>query len=86
MLHPVMDEYRDPEREVIEIETTPTVDDRSYHVTADKVYRELGFKPTRTVEDAVRELVQTFSEGRLKNPMDNPQYYNIKTMQNLRLK
>ena len=74
-----------PDREVIEIETTPTDDDRSYHVTADKIYRELGFKPSRSVEDAVRELVHTFQDGRLTDPMDNPAYYNIKTMQNVEL-
>jgi nucleoside-diphosphate-sugar epimerase len=74
-----------PDREVIEIETTPTDDDRSYHVTAEKVYRDLGFKPSRSVEDAVRELVLTFQDGRLTDPLNNPKYYNIKTMQEAEL-
>ncbi|HIM73178.1 MAG TPA: SDR family NAD-dependent epimerase/dehydratase, partial [Alphaproteobacteria bacterium] len=41
-----------PDREHIEIETTPTDDTRSYHISSAKIARELGFNPKWTIEDA----------------------------------
>jgi nucleoside-diphosphate-sugar epimerase len=70
----------------IGIETVPTDDNRSYHVSSRKLAQELGFKPQKTVEDAVRDLLAAFKDGRLQRTMDDPRYYNIKTMQALGLK
>ena len=67
--------------EEIEIETTPSDDLRSYHVNSDKIARELGFVPGRTIEDAVRDLKEAFDQGLLPNSMDDIRYSNIKTMQ-----
>jgi len=47
-----------PEKGDIEIVTTPSNDNRSYHVNSDKVRRVLGFKPKRNIEDAVRDLAR----------------------------
>ena len=69
-----------------EIVTTPTADNRSYHISSEKIRRELGFAPRHTIEDAVRGLVANFEAGRIPNPMTDPRYYNIKTMQALQLK
>jgi len=69
-----------------EIVTTPTDDNRSYHISSEKIRRELGFAPTHTIEDAVRGLVANFEAGRIPNPMTDRRYYNIKTMQALQLK
>jgi nucleoside-diphosphate-sugar epimerase len=63
-----------------------TNDMRSYHVSSEKIRRELGFKPTHTVEEAVRDLVGAFAQGKLPNSMTDPRYYNIKTMQAVSLK
>ncbi len=70
----------------IEIDVQPTNDNRSYHVSSDKIRRELGFTPRRTIEDAVRGLVQAFKAGKLPNSMEDPAYFNIKLMQKVTLK
>lgn len=66
---------------VIELETVPTDDNRSYRVSSKKIAQELGFRPEKTIDDAVRDLLAAFKDGRLKNTMDDIRYYNIKTMQ-----
>jgi len=70
----------------VRIVTTPTDDNRSYHVSSDKIKRELGFAPGHTIEDAVRDLVAAFQAGRIPNSMTDDRYYNIKRMQRLSLK
>ena len=69
-----------------EIVTTPSDDNRSYHISSEKIRRELGFVPAHTIEDAVRGLVEGFQAGKIPNPMTDIRYYNIKTMQALHLK
>lgn len=64
----------------VEIVTTPTDDNRSYHVSSEKIKRELGFAARHSVEDAVRDLVAAFHAGNIPNPMEDIRYYNIKTM------
>jgi nucleoside-diphosphate-sugar epimerase len=72
-----------PAREVIEIVTTPSDDDRSYRITSDRIERELNFRPKRTIEDAIRELVRAFRDDQLPDAMDADRYYNVKVMQKL---
>ncbi len=83
-------EIADMVREVIgghvTIETTPTDDTRSYHISSARIRRELGFEPRRTIADAVRDLKDAFDAGRVPDPMEDRRYYNIKTMQAVRLK
>jgi len=69
-----------PEKAPIEIVTTPSNDNRSYHINSDKVTRVLGFQPKYTIEDAVRSLCQAFKEGKLPNAMTDIKYYNVKTL------
>jgi nucleoside-diphosphate-sugar epimerase len=69
----------------VEIVVEPTDDLRSYHVSSDLIRRELGFEPKHTIEDAVRDLVSAFRDGRLPDSMDDPRYYNIRTMQKVKL-
>lgn len=70
----------------IPIEVVPTDDTRSYHVSSEKMRVKLGFQPRRTIEDAVRDLVAAFRAGKLPDPLENPRYFNIKRMQQLKLK
>ena len=51
----------------IGIETTPSNDNRSYHINSDKIRRVLGYAPKRTIEDAVRDLCRAFKDGKLPN-------------------
>jgi nucleoside-diphosphate-sugar epimerase len=69
-----------------EIVTTPSDDNRSYHISSEKIRRELGFVPAHSIEDAVHGLVDGFQAGKIPNPMTDIRYYNIKTMQSLQLK
>jgi nucleoside-diphosphate-sugar epimerase len=69
-----------------EIVTTPSDDNRSYHISSEKIRRELGFVPTHTIEDAARGLLDGFRAGKIPEPMTDIRYYNIKTMQAIHLK
>jgi nucleoside-diphosphate-sugar epimerase len=70
----------------VNIETTPTDDNRSYHVSSEKIKRELGFEARHSLEDAVRDLLDAFDAGRVPDPMTDDRYYNIKRMQRLSLR
>lgn len=73
-----------PEKGDIAIVTTPSDDNRSYHINSDKIRRALGYQPTHSIEDAVRDLCKAFKDGRLPNSMTNDIYYNVRRMKNLR--
>ncbi|MDA8231400.1 MAG: SDR family oxidoreductase [Magnetospirillum sp.] len=68
------------------VEVLPTNDLRSYHVSSEKLHRDLGFQAKHTIEEAVRGLVDAFRAGRLDDPMNNPLYYNIRRMQQLQMR
>jgi nucleoside-diphosphate-sugar epimerase len=72
-----------PEKGDIPIVTTPTDDNRSYHVNSDKIRRVLGFEPRRSVEDAIRDLCKAFREGKLPNSMTNDFYFNVRRLKAL---
>ena len=65
----------------VRVETSPTDDNRSYHISSEKIRRELGFEPRYGVADAVRDLRDAFAAGKVPNAMSDPLYYNIKVMQ-----
>jgi len=70
----------------VEIATVPTDDHRSYHISSDKIRREVGYEPKRSIVDAVDDLVTAFAAGKIPDPLTDMRYYNIKTMQALKLK
>jgi nucleoside-diphosphate-sugar epimerase len=69
-----------PELAPIEVEYTTTNDPRSYHISSEKIARMLGYRPTRSVEDAVRDLCRAFKAGKLPNSLDDIKYYNVKQL------
>jgi nucleoside-diphosphate-sugar epimerase len=77
----VEEEFGD--RAPIDVVTTPSNDNRSYHVNSDKISRVLGFKPKRTIEDAVRDLARAFRNHLLPNSFDEDWYYNVRTMKKI---
>lgn len=85
-----LDDIADKVREVVgsqvEVVHSPTDDNRSYHISSEKIRKELGFVPEFTIEDAVKELVQAFRDGRTRDPLTNSVYYNIKRMQEVSLR
>ena len=70
----------------IALEVLPTDDLRSYHVSSERIRREFGFVPKRTIGQAVSDLNAAFKGGRLPNPMTDSRYYNIRVMQEARLR
>jgi nucleoside-diphosphate-sugar epimerase len=70
-----------PELGPIEVETVPSNDLRSYHVSSEKIKRELGWAPRRTIEDAVVDLCRAFKAGRLPRSLEDTRYFNVKTVQ-----
>ena len=72
--------------EDVGITTTPTDDRRSYHISSEKIKRELGFVPRLSIKDAVADLVAAFGAGKIPNAMTDIRYYNIKQMETSRLK
>ncbi|MBI5240599.1 MAG: SDR family oxidoreductase [Elusimicrobia bacterium] len=72
-----------PEKAPIEIVASPTDDLRSYHVSSGKIAARLGFRPKRSVEDAIRDLCRAFKAGKLPDSLTDPRYFNVKTMKAL---
>lgn len=70
----------------VEIVVTPTDDHRSYHVSSEKIHRDLGFVAKRTVGDAIADLKDAFADGKVPNSMTDDRYYNIKRMQSVHLR
>jgi len=64
----------------IDIVTVPTDDQRSYHISSEKIHKELGFMPKHTVENAIMDLKKAFGKGYVVDALTNDLYYNAKTM------
>jgi nucleoside-diphosphate-sugar epimerase len=70
----------------VEIIRTESDDLRSYHISSNRIARELGFIPAKSIRDAVFDLSNAFNKGLVPNSLSDPKYFNVKTMQNLGLK
>ncbi len=70
----------------VELIVEPTNDNRSYHVSSEKIAKQLNFLPKFTIEDAVKDLVAAFETDKLPNAMEDIRYVNIKTMKAVSLK
>jgi len=60
-----------------EITVTESNDPRSYRVNSDRLLAT-GFRPKKSVEHAIREIVERYNSGALK---DEDRFYNLKWMQ-----
>jgi len=74
-----------PEKAPIPIETTPSNDLRSYHVSSKKILQKMGWAPKHTIEDAVRDLCKAFKAGKLPGSMTDEKYINVRTVKSLAL-
>ena len=72
--------------EEVKIEKSKSDDNRSYHVSSEKIDEVLGFRTKFTVKDAVADLKQAFEKNLLPNSMNDEKYFNIKRMQSIDLK
>ena len=69
----------------VKLITTPTDDNRSYHISSQKIKDELGFEAQHTIREAVEDLKNAFDNGLLPDSLENEMYFNIKRMQSLNL-
>jgi nucleoside-diphosphate-sugar epimerase len=61
----------------VKIEVTPSNDPRSYRINSDKLL-STGFKPKKKVEDAIRDIIEKYHSGELK---DEDHFYNLRWME-----
>jgi nucleoside-diphosphate-sugar epimerase len=63
-----------------EIIVTPSNDPRSYRQNSDRLLAT-GFRPSKTIDDAISEIVATYQRGTLK---DQDRWHNLRWMQKAR--
>jgi len=68
-----------PEKRPIRLVTTPSDDQRSYHVSSTKIARHLGWTPQRSVEDAIRDLCEAFRTSKFADSFAD-RYVNVKSV------
>ncbi len=72
--------------EDVKILKTTTDDNRSYHISSEKIKKVLGFKTKFTIEDAVKDLREAFEKKILSDTLHNDLFFNIKRMNKISLK
>ena len=70
----------------VKIVNTKSNDNRSYHVSSEKIKKVLGFETKYTVKNAVSDLKIAFENNILTNTFDNELFFNIKRMNSINLK
>ena len=71
--------------EDVKLVTTPSEDNRSYHISSKKIKEKTGFKTTRGIRKASQDLVVAFEKGLLPDSLVDERYFNINRMQSLNL-
>ena len=71
--------------EDITLIATPTDDNRSYHISSERIRHELAFEAKRTIREAVKDLRDALNGGKLPNSLEDERYFNIRRMQSIQL-
>lgn len=71
--------------EDVKMISTPTDDNRSYHISSKKINVILNYNTEFTVKNAVEDMKNAFENKLLFDTFDNEMYYNIKRMQSYKL-
>jgi len=69
----------------VRLVTTPTDDNRSYHISSKRIREKLGFTATHSIREAAADLVKAFKGNLLPNSLEDERYFNIRRMQSLNL-
>lgn len=69
----------------VRITTSPTDDNRSYHISSEKIKNDIGFVALHTVEDAIKDLKDAFGKGLVPDSLTDDRYFNVKRMQKINL-
>ena len=67
------------------IKYTKTDDNRSYHISSEKIKKILNFAPKFTIKDAVIDLKNAFQNNLLSKTFDDEMLVNIKRMKSVNL-
>ena len=70
----------------IELITSYTDDNRSYHVSSKKFSEFFNFKYDFNISDAINDLKIAFDQKKFSNSLTNKFYFNIKMMNSINLK
>ena len=70
----------------VNLNSSPTDDNRSYHISSKKIKKILDFDPVNTITNAINDLKKAFEKGLLPNSLTDEKYFNIKKMQSINLK
>jgi nucleoside-diphosphate-sugar epimerase len=70
----------------VKIDQTNSDDNRSYHVSSEKIKDILGFETKHTIKDAVLDLKNAFEKKLLTNTFNDEFFFNIKRMNNINLR
>lgn len=70
----------------IDIVNQETRDNRSYHITSEKIKKILNFENKKTIKHAIEDLNKAFKEKLFVNSLENEMYFNIKRMKSINLK
>ena len=65
----------------VELITSPTDDNRSYHISSAKISKVLGFVPQHTIREAIVDMKHALESGLLPDSLTDEKYFNIKQMQ-----
>ena len=69
----------------ITLEFEKSNDNRSYHISSNKLKKRLNFKFRYQISDAAKELIRAFQKKIFFDTFDNPEYHNIKKMKKIDL-
>ena len=69
----------------VKIIKTRSDDNRSYHVSSEKIKQVLNFETKYTVKDAVLDLKDEFEKKSIINTFEDEFFFNIKRMNNINL-
>ena len=69
-----------------DIVQTETNDNRSYHISSEKIKKELGFINQYTIENAIQDIRDAFNRNEYYDSLKNDIYFNVKLMKKIQLK
>ena len=69
----------------VKITNTATNDNRSYHISSEKIYNILNFKAQYSINNAVIDLKNAFEKKLILNSFTDENYFNIKKMNKIKL-
>ena len=61
-------------------------DNRSYHISSKKILDKLNFLPKKNISNAVSDLIDKFEKKIFSDPLNNSNYFNVKKMNEIKLK